>query len=154
MRDRSERRWNQIACEKSAEAFFQAACLLEQSVPEFLDKMVAPYAVNLSFACELWLKHIICSCSEGHRNLRTHDLKELFEKIKECDSELANRIEDEYVKELNNPRLLSLNEFLTENKNVFEDFRYMHEKNSDMKLYVSNLGAFCRSLRVCSSFDI
>lgn len=66
-----------------AEAFFETACMCESKhlKLDMNSSFLFPFVVNLTFACELYLKSIMMSISENNEFMKTHDLNILFENL-------------------------------------------------------------------------
>lgn len=80
-----------------------------------------PAVVNAAFSCELYLKCII------DKKVREHDLKILFQSL---DRSLQEIIADDIDKKLKGyNKSYGFNMCLERAANVFEDWRYMHEKD-------------------------
>ena len=115
------------ACVANADDFYEIGCLVDKKLFKIdMDglsyRYASVFAVNVSFACELYLKALI----ENKRSTPpfTHKQKELFSKLQEVDKNLAGKIE----KEFNDIHPSSpLERVLEVNDNSFNDFRYLHE---------------------------
>ena len=90
----------------------------------FLTTYMAPCAVNLALACELYFKAII---SEEHHGQapKTHFLKTLFDELQ---SASKNAIEAEYN---SFSPFLSLGNCLVTHNNAFIDWRYYYENSKN-----------------------
>ena len=79
------------------------------------------FVVNLTFACELYLKSIMMSISENNKFMKTHDLNILFENLGN------DKIKDVLQKSFEE-KGKKLSDFLEQHKNHFIDFRYAFEE--------------------------
>lgn len=126
-----------------AEAFYETACMCdaEHLKLDMNSRFLFPFVVNLTFACELYLKSIMMSISEDNEFVKTHDLLILF-----------NNLGDDKIKDMLQKSFEEQGEdlliFLVHHKNHFIDFRYAFEEN-DKKLCVfsTDLGNFAKCLR-------
>lgn len=99
-----------------------------------------PSIVNLSLACELYLKYLLCE--NGIDYPRTHDLKTLFLALP---LEIQNKV-------LNSAEFRGDDEFyniLEEDKDVFKKWRYYFE-NSSISVELIFLGNFAYVLHSIS----
>lgn len=126
-----------------AEAFFETACMCESKhlKLDMNSSFLFPFVVNLTFACELYLKSIMMSISEDNEFVKTHDLLILFNNL--GDDKIKAVLQESF--EEHGQDLLI---FLVHHKNHFIDFRYAFEEN-DKKLCVfsTDLGNFANCLR-------
>lgn len=126
-----------------AEAFYETACMCdaEHLKLDMNSSFLFPFVVNLTFACELYLKSIMMSISENNEFMKTHDLNILFENLGN------DKIKDVLQKSFEE-KGKKLSDFLEQHKNHFIDFRYAFEEN-DKKLCVfsTDLGNFANCLR-------
>ena len=126
-------------CVDSANQFFELSkkCM-ENGLPEYLDSYFYPYAVNVSLACELYLKAILIHRSNKSEYPKGHDLKELFDHLNASDS---NCISVAY-KKIRPTKMLD--DFLDKNRNTFIDWRYALEK--PVQIDLSGFDAFSEVL--------
>lgn len=129
-----------------AEAFFEAACMCETEHfrLDMNSKFLFPFVVNLTFACELYLKSIMMSISENNEFMKTHDLLKLFKNLgNDKIKDVLQKSFEEQGKDL----LI----FLEHHKNHFIDFRYAFEDNDkQLCVFSTDLGIFANSLRKIS----
>ena len=103
---------------------------------------LVPYVVNLSFACEVYLKAIFIHSNLDYK--RIHKLDELFYGLKDNVQTAIKSEFEEYLK----PYGRNLDEFLTNYNNIFQDFRYSFEEKTDrLSIHSTCLGAFAHSLK-------
>ncbi len=125
-----------------AEAFYQTACMAE-SEHFSLDcnsAFLFPFVVNLSFACELYMKSIMMFTSKENTFLKEYDLKELFENL---NADIQENLRSNF--EVKGKRLSN---FLEKHKNHFVDFRYaFEEKEKSLCVFSTDLGDFVNCLR-------
>ncbi len=126
-----------------AEAFFEAACMCETEHfrLDMNSKFLFPFVVNLTFACELYLKSIMMSISEDNEFVKTHDLLILFNNL--GDDKIKAVLQESF--EEHGQDLLI---FLVYHKNHFIDFRYAFEDNDkQLSVFSTDLGNFAKCLR-------
>ena len=104
-------------CLNEANAFLSVAKSCLGNNADFLSGKMYPFAVNISFSCELYLKAIMIHKSPTNQFCKGHDLKKLFEDLNNCEQ---NVIETIYKKRCNEP----LRELLEKNSKAFEQWRY------------------------------
>ena len=130
-----------------AEAFYKTACIAEEEHIrlDWNSDFLFPFVVNLSLACELYMKSIMIFTSKEGTFLKEHDLKKLFDELNaDIQGVLQNNFEENGK---------SLSEFLERHKNHFIDFRYAFEKkDKSLCVFSTDLGNFANCLRsYCSS---
>ena len=145
-------------CKITAEAFFRTACAIDDmpSYKEFKNEMWAPFSVNLMLSCELYLKYLLFPYIELKSNeYKTHNIKKLFEKLELYNERLVNKIRGYYNDSfIDGKPFHELNDVLELNKNNFVDFRYLHERDSRIAMYSTDIAAVVRSLkRICDEQD-
>lgn len=126
-----------------AEAFFEAACMCETEHfrLDMNSKFLFPFVVNLTFACELYLKSIMIFFSKDCEFVKTHDLLKLFKNLGN------DKIKDMLQKSFEE-RGKDLLIFLEHHKNHFIDFRYAFEDNDkQLSVFSTDLGNFAKCLR-------
>ena len=110
------------ACKNSADQFFRVAKWCEdRDIVEFLNETMYPYAVNISFACELYLKAIMIKRSPANEFEQGHNLLSLFNCLTASDRTI---LETEFSQKDSNK---TLTDFLDENKDTFISWRYALE---------------------------
>lgn len=96
--------------------------------------------VNISFACELYMKALLIWKSKSDSIIREHLLSELFEKL---DDDIQIRIKTE-------SGITKWDEFLTHSSDAFREWRYFYEKDNVMFGHIGGLFAFAESLdKIC-----
>ena len=126
-------------CVNEADAFLSVARDCVQSIEDFLAGKMYPFAVNISFACELYLKAVMIRRSEESGYIRGHDLKTLFENLEKADQ---TAIPERYERKCRVP----LDWLLEESGKAFEDWRYALEKAASIN--VTGILAFAESLKL------
>ena len=111
----------------------------EKSGSEFLMETLYPFATNISFACELYIKAIMIYRSPDDEFSTGHNIEELFYNLETADQ---TDIEGEFTKRYT---AKTLHEFLNENGNAFVDWRYAHE--AAVSINISGYNAFVDALR-------
>lgn len=116
-------------CKDAANQFYMIAqkCI-GKSIADYFMTGFYPYAVNLAFACELYMKAIMIYRSPKNEFCKGHDLRELFLCLDIVDKQY---IEREFGAK--NPSK-NLDKFLTEDGKTFIDWRYALEKPVEMSL--------------------
>lgn len=125
-----------------AEAFYKTACIAETEhlKLDMTSGFLFPFVVNLSLACELYMKSIMIFTSKEDTFLKEHDLKKLFEELNADIQEVLQNNFEENGK--------SLSEFLERHKNLFVDFRYAFEdRDKPLRVFATDLGNFANCLR-------
>lgn len=96
--------------------------------------------VNISFACELYMKALLIWNSKCDSIIREHLLNELFEKL---DKNTQMQIKTE-------SGIKNWDEFITHSSDAFRDWRYYYEKDNIMFGDIGGLFAFAESLdKIC-----
>lgn len=90
----------------------------------FFRNFVSPCIVNLSFACELYLKYLIMT-QNGEKQVTGHKLQDLFNTLTE---DMQKEIESDYNK---NKSILSFTDCIQIHNDAFVDIRYLYEKVTD-----------------------
>lgn len=116
-------------CKDAANQFYMIAqkCM-GKSIADYFMTGFYPYAVNLAFACELYMKAIMIYRSSKKEFCKGHDLYELFFCLDIVDKQYIKREFD-----TKNPSK-NLDEFLIEDGKTFVDWRYALEKPVAMNL--------------------
>lgn len=78
--------------------------------------------VNLAFACELFLKLLLCNDSY---NQRKHELVDLWDVLNPNHTDIAKEIKDGVMKSLVSD--MTFDQMLQNDNNVFKDYRYLYE---------------------------
>ena len=125
-------------CVNEADAFLSVAKYCVRSIEDFLGGKMYPFAVNISFACELYLKAVMIRRSTGSEYVRGHDLKQLFESLETGD---RDEIRQMYEKKCPVP----LDQLLEESGKAFEEWRYALEKAASIN--VTGILAFAEVLQ-------
>ena len=120
-------------CAIAAKVFLDAgesmASTMRKNSMNFFVQYVGPCAVNLAFACELYLKALLAE--KGNSITKTHALKDLFELL---DQTTQDEIRNEYDTFPLTPPIFSIDECLTVHSNAFVDWRYYYEVNPSKTL--------------------
>ncbi len=107
---------------KQARDFHKAA----ETVSEDLSK---PVMVNISFACELYLKALIVWNNKNSRIIREHRLMKLLELI-----------EPKFIEEIiDKSAITGWEEFLSHSSAAFQEWRYYYENNTVLYGHVGKL---------------
>ncbi len=129
-----------------AEVFYETACMCdaEHLKLDMNSSFLFPFVVNITFACELYLKSIMMSISEDNEFVKTHDLLILFNNL--GDDKIKDMLQKSF-EEQGKDLLI----FLEQHKNHFIDFRYAFEDNDkQLSVFSTDLGIFANSLRKIS----
>ena len=114
-------------CLKEANHFYELAHFLDKDDPmDLLSGTCYPFAVNISLACELYMKAILIHFSDEDAFPQDHNLKLLFDKLpKNLKAIIAKEVSDE-VETIN-----AIEDFLNTQKDTFVKWRYAFERNKD-----------------------
>ncbi|MBQ6419948.1 MAG: hypothetical protein IJK02_02630 [Clostridia bacterium] len=128
-------------CKNAANQFFHVAkwCSDNRDPINFIMNTFYPYAVNVAFACELYLKAIMIYRSSQNEFSKGHNLKELFDNLPFFD---ANQLSQIFAQKYSSK---TLEMFLDENKNTFIDWRYALEH--EVKAEISAFDVFVSILK-------
>ena len=119
---------------KHAQDFMKSAELLHDNMSTRV------VMVNISFACELYMKALLIWNSKSNTIIREHLLAELFEKLNE---NIKTRVKTEC-------EIKNWDEFITHSSDAFRDWRYYYEKDNIMFGHIGGLFAFAESLdKIC-----
>ena len=126
-------------CKEAANQFYITAqrCKGENFAEYLLDGFY-PYAVNVAFSCELYLKAIMIHRSPSNEFFTGHELSELFSHLDPTDSRVIERNFAGIMKSKD------LHTFLINNNKVFEEWRYALE--GSVTLDISGFEAFSEIL--------
>lgn len=105
---------------------------------------VDPFVVNISLACELYLKSIL---SDGETEIQGHDLSKLFD---ELDDEIKTTI-------LSDPHFIGDDQFnnkLEASKTLFVDWRYHFEKDKHVHADLVFLENFAYVLHLIAEREV
>lgn len=132
-------------CVDEAKAFLEAAHWCAENTDRLISGLIYPFAVNIGFACELFLKAIMMHDSKTDEFVRGHDLEQLFNAI---DNVHQKAIEKEYAKDGRKP----LQEIIHKNAKLFEEWRYGFEKGvsvdvTDIETLAETLKAYVETLK-------
>ena len=140
-------------CKRTADAFFRTACMIdnEPTYMEFKNDMLAPFAMNLMFSCELYIKYFLCSyvdLNDNRYRRRGHDIQFLFEELEKFDVDITKKVRKNYNASFPDGKpFRELNKVLELNNNNFKDFRYIYEYTSRKAMYSTDVAALVRSFR-------
>ena len=113
-------------CVCEANGFLETAEWCVKDLIGMPERMKYPFVVNISFACELFLKVIMIHESGTSSFCKGHDLKELYYALSPMTQEI---IREEYEnKGIISLRGSSIDVFLDACRNDFENWRYAFEK--------------------------
>lgn len=136
----------------TAEHFMKSAIKLKKDIP--LGKipigLFVPPLVNAAFAVELYIKYILYKQGWQRKRKDKHDLKALFYQIDEAlRVRMVAGIYIHYKRHYPD-MIFSLDEKLEENKNVFQELRYLNEFINKKGLIGADYGFlmnFCEVLK-------
>ena len=113
-------------CIQEAEGFLETAQWCSRDKVFMSEQMRYPFVVNISFACELYIKAIMIYESKNNSFIVGHNLLELFTNM----SPIAQAaIRDAYERKAGDSLPSeSLEQFLGMCKNDFKDWRYAFQK--------------------------
>lgn len=127
-------------CLESANQFYSVAVWCnDRNALDFMTNTMYPFAVNIAFACELYIKAIMIKQSSLSEFEKGHNLLDLFQSL---DPKDQTALECEFTSHYS---AKPLKDFLDENKTVFIDWRYALEKQ--VSVNVTGFIAFAESLR-------
>ncbi len=127
-------------CLESANQFYTVAkWCYDRNATDFLTNTMYPYAVNISFACELYMKAIMIKRSSLSEFYTGHDLLALFNSL---DANDQMSLDSNFSARYSSKTLI---DFLDENRAVFIDWRYALEKQ--VSVDISGFNAFAESMR-------
>ena len=130
----------------TAEGYHRTAEMIRQQIRdgfEFIIKFSGPYVINLSFACELYMKALLLlngiSFPKGQNG---HNFKELYQRLPESDRETIEK------KFGTAPCVFH---FIDTHPKIFTDYRYPYERKDEKKAiclkelesFADILGAIC-----------
>ncbi len=104
-------------------------------------KELIPEIVNRAFACEVYLKALLC-----HKKItfdRIHKLEELWSKVPLAEQE---EVKTETQKLMGFDETMTWDDALSNISNAFVDWRYSYEHDTK-SIYIGFLHAFCDALR-------
>ena len=120
---------------KHARDFRKSAELLDD------DKLTKPVMVNITFACELYMKALLMWNSQCPKIIDEHKLDALFGMLK-------NSVQERIKQETD---IQNWDQFLKDSANAFCAWRYYYEKDNVMFGHVGGLFAFAEVLdNICS----
>ena len=126
-------------CKEEANQFYAIAVWCDdRDAVQFLYETMYPYAVNVAFACELYIKAIQLFESSINEFTKGHNLKELFDGIEESTrNNIKSKFEEVYSG-------MALEDFLAENGETFVEWRYALENG--VRVNISGFEAFSKVL--------
>ena len=110
-------------CMEEANMFYNIAKYCnDMDLEDYMTKGFYTFVVNVSFACELYIKAIMMKNSQNIDEFeRGHELEKLFNLLDDnCKEKVKDRFEKEYGNGI-------FNQFLSDNNNAFIDWRYALE---------------------------
>lgn len=127
-----------VIAKTAADAFFETAKWCSYDADRFLGGQMYPFAVNIAFSCELYLKTIVMRKSSQGEFESGHNLKTLFENL---DSDEQDQIISHYQTKCTK----DFRELLNESALVFEKWRYAME--GSVSVSVDGMIAFSECLK-------
>ena len=125
-----------LVCIEEAKQFTKVANSINQfDVDEMLNGGMYSFAVNISLACELFLKAIKIYETKGRSYKRNHNLHKLYNDISKQAKEEINQ--EFYESDENN--LYNLREFLKREGNSFLKWRYAFENGCEISVSIFTL---------------
>ena len=129
------------------DVFYETACMCENSFnpSEGKFEFLLPYTVNLSFACEVYMKAIMIHFSKEKAFSTGHRLGELFGKLNVDAQKIVREMFEQALKPWNK----KLEKFLAEHDNIFMDFRYTFQDTDKegLSVHLTDLGTFANCLK-------
>ena len=118
--------YNKFTCLNEADGYLIAGKTLKyyKNGVVFFRNFVSPCVVNLTLACELYLKCLILTKGDGKIE-HIHHLSDLFQKLPDT---IKSEIETDYNK-WESP--LSFDDCISVHNDSFVDIRYLYEKRND-----------------------
>lgn len=131
----------------SAISFIHSCKILEERMNNAINtnnktdlSLIAPIAVNASFACELLIKSML------NNNVNKHDLDFLFKKLElKIQQEVKDSLKKEIINKQQNYSDSDFLQFLSNNKDTFCNWRYFYEGKTN-KVDIQFLLSFMDSL--------
>ena len=124
-------------CKESADQFLYVSRWCMEN-GRYLTDTFYPFAVNVAFACELYLKAIMTYRSPNDEFIAGHDLFELYTGLSPND---ATAIESLFS---NKYKKTDIKTFLQQNRETFPDWRYAMEKG--VIIDINGFEAFSQAL--------
>lgn len=132
-------------CKQEADGFLETAYWCTRDMPMISQQMKSPFVVNLSFACELFLKAIMILEADDNQFMTGHNLENLFFSLKEG---TQKEIVMEYSKGSEGVSFhTDLESFLSLCKNSFMDWRYTFSKEESLIINASDFLRFANILK-------
>ncbi len=129
-------------CRDTSFSFLNAAEWCCRDVDSLLAGNMYPGVTNAAFSCELGMKALMIINSSTNEFPRGHDLRILYDQLP---NKFQKEINESYRQSQEN--LPSLDVFLDENRNAFNDWRYAFENG--VKINLSALFAFANAIKEC-----
>ena len=136
--------FNKELCLRNANEFYEVAQLLDKHREHGEYRYLTPCIVNLSFACELYLKYLLGRRTNNSKN--GHSLLDIYNNLPspEIKQQINEALDSKWVR--------SFEESLLICDKYFVDFRYIHEKDDNWSVYTSDLFRVVHALyTVCNS---
>lgn len=115
-------------------------CLETREHPEQTELPIQAI-VNITFACEVYLKAIYAFENPYADKLRGHNLRKLYAQLSEDNrTAIEDRLSDLYTKE-------GISQYLETFGNIFEEYRYIYEIKSDDRTHFGFLHFFVGALQ-------
>lgn len=133
-------------CVKQANGFLETARWCANDTVFMPQEMKSPFIVNLSFACECFIKAIMIKESNQNMFISGHDLQHLFCSLS---LEAQQKIKKDYEARSSNDLYNNhLDDLLQKIKNSFQEWRYAFEDTDySLKINASNCLNFAACLQ-------
>ena len=127
-------------CIDEANMFYDIArdCY-NMDIEDYMKKGFYPFVVNVSFACELYMKAFMIIHSVNNEFESGHELGNLFNLL---DNDLKEKVKESFEKKYGTG---SFNQFLNDNNNAFIDWRYALEHS--VKTNINQFFSFATILK-------
>ena len=136
--------FNKELCLRNANEFYKVAQLLDKQREHGEYRFLIPCIVNLSFACELYLKYLLGRRTNKCKN--GHSLFAIYNNL------LSTEIKYQINEAFDSNWVRSFEESLLICDKYFVDFRYLHEKDDEWSVHTSDLFRIVHALNtVCNS---
>ena len=137
---------------READVFYDAACMCETKhlMSDGTSGHLYAFVVNLSFACEVYMKAIMIYSSEKNEFSGGHELNKLFEMLPQTVKDVVKAEFEQVPRVVKKGEIRNLDTFLKTHKKAFETFRYAfqeREKGKNLVVYSTDLGTFANSLK-------
>ncbi|MBE6929899.1 MAG: hypothetical protein E7463_06440 [Ruminococcaceae bacterium] len=131
-----------------ADGFFEIAALCDEHYlqNDVASNLLFPFVINLSFACEAYIKAIMIHYSPTNEFEHGHNLKDLFAMLPQhCCQEIEANYRNEVI---GANQYIDLHSLLDAYGNSFVEWRYgFVTSGNDLEIHSTNMSAFARCLR-------